>query len=216
MVALVGNSGAGKTTLVNLIARFHDPAAGVIRIDGVDIRQVTQRSLRRQIGTVIQETFLFNTTVRENILYARPDASEEALIAAARGAHAHAFIEKLPNGYETVIGERGVRLSGGERQRIAIARAFLADPRILILDEATSMVDTEAELVIQQALRGLMQGRTTFIIAHRLSTIRQASQILVIENGRIIERGNHDQLMRRDGRYRAMISRQFQQVPGLS
>ncbi|NLF22920.1 MAG: ABC transporter ATP-binding protein [Lentisphaerae bacterium] len=216
VVALVGNSGAGKTTLVNLIARFHDPAAGAIYIDGIDIRQVTQRSLRRQIGTVLQETFLFNTTVRENILYARPDASEEALIAAARGAHAHAFIEKLPDGYETVIGERGVRLSGGERQRIAIARAFLADPRILILDEATSMVDTEAELVIQQALRELMQGRTTFIIAHRLSTIRQASQILVIEDGRIIERGSHDQLMRRDGRYRAMISRQFQQVPELS
>ncbi len=208
VVALVGSSGAGKTTFVNLVARFYDPAAGTILVDGHDVRRVKQASLRRQIGTVLQETFLFNSTVRENILYARPDAGEAQMIEAARGAHAHDFIQKFPQGYDTVIGERGVRLSGGERQRIAIARAFLANPRILILDEATSMVDTAAEQVIQQALGALMQGRTTFIIAHRLSTVRDAGTILVIEDGRIVEQGDHAALMRLGGRYTAMVDRQ--------
>ncbi|NLF86623.1 MAG: ABC transporter ATP-binding protein [Lentisphaerae bacterium] len=208
VVALVGHSGAGKTTLVNLIARFYDPTEGAVLIDGRDVRTVRQASLRRQIGTVIQETFLFNTSVRENILYARPEAGEAELIEAARGAFAHDFIQKLPKGYDTVIGERGVRLSGGERQRLAIARAFLANPRILILDEATSMVDTEAEQVIQQALGALMRGRTTFIIAHRLSTVRGADKILVIDGGRIAEAGDHATLMDRHGRYYAMVSHQ--------
>ena len=209
VVALVGHSGAGKTTLVNLVARFYDPTEGAVLIDGYDVRTVRQASLRRQIGMVVQETFLFNVSVRENILYARPDASEEELIEAARGAFAHDFILKLPKGYDTVIGERGARLSGGERQRIAIARAFLANPRILILDEATSMVDTEAEQVIQQALGALMRGRTTFIIAHRLSTVRDADKILVIDDGRIAESGDHATLMALQGRYHAMISRQL-------
>ena len=208
VVALVGHSGAGKTTLVNLIARFYDPTEGAVLIDGRDVRTVRQASLRRQIGTVIQETFLFNTSVRENILYARPEAGEAELIEAARGAFAHDFIQKLPKGYDTVIGERGVRLSGGERQRLAIARAFLANPRILILDEATSMVDTEAEQVIQQALGALMRGRTTFIIAHRLSTVRDADKILVVDGGRLAEAGDHATLMARQGRYYAMVSHQ--------
>ena len=185
------------------------PTEGAVLIDGYDVRTVRQASLRRQIGMVVQETFLFNVSVRENILYARPDASEEELIEAARGAFAHDFILKLPKGYDTVIGERGARLSGGERQRIAIARAFLANPRILILDEATSMVDTEAEQVIQQALGALMRGRTTFIIAHRLSTVRDADKILVIDDGRIAESGDHATLMALQGRYHAMISRQL-------
>ncbi len=208
-VALVGRSGAGKTTLINLIARFYDPTSGAVLIDGHDARALKQSSLRRRIGMVLQETFLFNATVRENILYARPEAAAAELLDAARGAHAHEFIERLPQGYDTVIGERGVRLSGGERQRIAIARAFLADPRILILDEATSMVDTEAEQVIQQALGALMRGRTTFIIAHRLSTVRDADKIVVLEGGQIVEQDNHRQLMARNGLYREMVGRQF-------
>ena len=211
IVALVGHSGAGKTTFVNLIARFYDPTEGAIRIDGHDIRHVTQTSLRRQIGIVPQETFLFNATVRENVLYARPDADEADLLEATRGAHAHEFIQKLSKGYDTMIGERGVRLSGGQRQRLAIARAFLANPRILILDEATSMVDTEAEQMIRQALNALMQGRTTFIIAHRLSTVRNAHTILVIDDGRIVEQGNHDTLMALGGSYSNMVNRQIRQ-----
>jgi ABC-type multidrug transport system fused ATPase/permease subunit len=209
VVALVGRSGAGKTSLVNLIARFYDPAAGQVLVDGRDVRDIRQDALRRQIGMVLQETFLFNATVRENIRYARPDATEEEIVAAARGAHAHDFIQRLPQGYDTMVGERGVRLSGGERQRIAIARAFLADPRILILDEATSMVDSEAEQVIQQALGDLMCGRTTFIIAHRLSTVRNADKIVVLDAGQVVEQDSHARLMARNGLYREMIHRQF-------
>jgi ABC-type multidrug transport system fused ATPase/permease subunit len=208
-VAIVGRSGAGKSTLISLVARFYDPVAGRILVDGHDLRDVTQQSLRRNIGMVLQETFLFNASARENILYARPEASMEEVLAAAKGAYAHDFIMKLPEQYESVIGERGVRLSGGEKQRIAIARAFLADPRILVLDEATSMVDTEAEQVIQRALNDLMRGRTTFIIAHRLSTVRQADKILVIEAGRVVEQGAHDELMARNSLYKEMVTRQF-------
>ena len=209
MVAIVGRSGAGKTTLIKLIARFHDPFEGAVLVDGTDVRDVRQVSLRRHIGMVLQETFLFNATVRENILYARPDATEEEMLRASRGAHAHDFIARLSDGYATIIGERGVRLSGGEKQRIAIARAFLADPRILVLDEATSMVDTEAEQAIQQALAALMRGRTTFVIAHRLSTVRQADRILVIEDGQVVEEDTHERLMAREGRYADMVRRQF-------
>jgi len=209
IVAIVGRSGAGKTSLVNLIARFSDPFEGRVLVDGVDVRDVKQTSLRRHIGMVLQDTFLFNTSVRENILYARPDATEAEVVQAAKGAHAHDFIQRLPEGYETFIGERGVRLSGGEKQRIAIARAFLSDPRILILDEATSMVDTEAERIIQRALNELMENRTTFIIAHRLSTVRSADRIVVIEAGQIVEQDDHAGLMARNGLYREMVVRQF-------
>ena len=208
-VAIVGPSGAGKTSLVNLIARFYDPMEGRVLVDGIDIRKVKQTSLRRHIGMVLQETILFNTTVRENILYAKPEATEAQLIRAAKGAHAHDFIRRLPEGYETVIGERGVRLSGGEKQRLSIARAFLSDPRILVLDEATSMVDTEAELIIQKALDELMHGRTTFIIAHRLSTVRTADKIIVMNEGRVVEGGTHEGLMQRNGFYHRMVSRQI-------
>jgi ABC-type multidrug transport system fused ATPase/permease subunit len=209
-VAIVGRSGAGKTSLVNLIPRFYDPSEGAVLVDGRDLRTVTQESLRKNIGIVLQDTFLFNASVRENIQYAKPDASEEEIIRAATSAHAHDFIEKLENGYETVIGERGVRLSGGEKQRIAIARAFLTDPRILILDEATSMVDTEAEQIIQSSLESLMTGRTVFIIAHRLSTVRKADKIVVIDDGMVVEHANHDELMKKNGLYREMVNRQFQ------
>ena len=207
-VAIVGPSGAGKTSLVNLIARFYDPLEGRVLVDGIDIRKVKQTSLRRHIGMVLQETILFNTTVRENILYAKPEATEGELIRAAKGAHADEFIRRLPEGYETVIGERGVRLSGGEKQRLSIARAFLSDPRILILDEATSMVDTEAEMIIQKALDELMHGRTTFIIAHRLSTVRTADKIIVMNEGRVVEQGTHDSLTKRKGLYHEMVARQ--------
>ncbi len=209
MVAIVGRSGGGKTSLVNLIPRFHDPQKGRILVDGVDVRDVTQESLRRNIGMVLQETFLFNATIKENIRYARPKASEKEIIAAAKAAHAHEFVRKLKDGYDTLIGERGVRLSGGEKQRIAIARAFLVDPRILILDEATSMVDTEAEQIIQKALDKLMKDRTVFIIAHRLSTVRKADKIAVIEGGKIVEQDRHRRLMAKNGLYKEMIARQF-------
>ncbi len=208
-VAIIGRSGAGKTSLVNLIPRFYDPAKGCVLVDGVDVREVTQESLRRNIGMVLQETFLFNDTIKGNIRYARPGASDKEIIRAARAAHAHGFVKKLKDGYDTLIGERGVRLSGGERQRIAIARAFLVDPRILILDEATSMVDTEAEQVIQKALARLMKGRTVFIIAHRLSTVRNADKIVVIDDGRVIEQDRHQKLMAKNGLYKEMVTRQF-------
>ncbi len=209
-VAIVGRSGAGKTSLVNLIPRFYDPFEGQVLIDGCDLRTVTQESLRKNMAMVLQETFLFNTTVKENIHYAKPDASDAEIETAARSAHAHDFISQLPDGYDTVIGERGVRLSGGEKQRISIARAFLADPRVLILDEATSMIDTEAEQVIQAALDTLMEGRTVLIIAHRLSTVRNADRIVVIDAGEIVEHANHDELMKKNGLYREMVSRQIQ------
>lgn len=208
-VALVGPSGAGKTTLCNLIARFYDPTEGAIKLDGVDLRDLEAGSYRRLFGIVEQEVFLFDGTVAENIGYASRTPDREALEHAARVANADSFIRELPNGYETIIGERGVRLSGGQRQRIAIARAILADPRILILDEATSNLDTESERAIQEALAGLMRGRTAFVIAHRLSTIVHADLILVMENGRIVERGSHDQLLAQSGRYRQMVELQM-------
>ncbi len=208
-VAIVGRSGAGKTSLVNLIPRFYDPLEGRVLIDGIDIREVTLDSLRSQIGIVLQDTFLFNDTVRNNIRYGRLDATDEEIEDAARRAYADEFIEELPEKYETMIGERGVKLSGGQKQRIAIARALLADPRILILDEATSLVDTEAEQLIQRALEELRHNRTTFVIAHRLSTVRDADKIIVIAGGQIVEQDSHDRLMARNGVYAEMYNRQF-------
>jgi subfamily B ATP-binding cassette protein MsbA len=199
MVAVVGLSGAGKTTLVNLLPRFYDVTAGAIRIDGVDIRDVTVRSLRAQIGIVTQETVLFDETIASNIAYGLPGATPEQIEAAARAAHAHDFIVSLPVKYQTRIAERGQKLSGGQRQRIAIARAILKNSPILILDEATSSLDAESELLVQDALQTLMQNRTSFVIAHRLSTVRRADQIIVLEKGRIVETGRHDELLARSG-----------------
>ena len=201
VVALVGPTGAGKTTLINLIPRFYDVKEGMVLIDGHDVRQVKQESLRRQMGIVLQDTYLFSTTVRENIRYGRPDATDEQVEAAARISLAHDFVLRLPDGYDTVLGERGNNLSHGQRQLISIARAALANPRILILDEATSSVDTRTERLIQRALADLMKGRTSFVVAHRLSTIRNADQVLVVIEGQIVERGTHQQLLARRGKY---------------
>lgn len=209
VVALVGMSGGGKTTLVNLIPRFYDVTEGAILIDGHDIRNVTIESLRRQIAIVTQQTILFNDTVRNNIAYGNMTKSEEDIVRAAKAANAHDFIMKLPQGYETVIGELGTRLSGGERQRISIARALLKDAPILILDEATSSLDTESEIEVQEALETLMRGRTTIIIAHRVSTIRNAERIVVISEGRIVEEGTHEYLMEKRGEYYKFYQMQF-------
>jgi ATP-binding cassette subfamily B protein len=210
VAALVGPSGAGKTSIANLLCRFYDPQLGCVAVDGHDLRSVAVRSLREHVAVVLQDTFLFNASVRENLLYGKPDATEEELIAAARAAYAHEFIAAMPDGYSTEIGERGVKLSGGQRQRLALARAILADPRILILDEATSSVDAEAEYLIQQALERVMQGRTALVIAHRLSTIRNADQIIALEGGRIREIGNHRELLARGGLYSQLYQRQLE------
>ncbi|SEO73489.1 lipid A export permease/ATP-binding protein MsbA [Propionispora vibrioides] len=209
MVAIVGASGAGKTTIANLIPRFYDPTAGYISIDGIDIKTVTVESLREQIGIVPQETVLFNGSAYENIRYGRLDATRDEIIGAAKAANAHQFISRMPEGYDTQIGERGSKLSGGQRQRIAIARAILKNPRVLILDEATSALDTESEKLVQEALDKLMAGRTSFVIAHRLSTIKRAHVILVMEKGRIVEEGTHEQLMARGGVYYNLHQVQF-------
>ena len=211
MVAIVGSSGAGKTTLVDLLPRFYDPQGGAVRIDGTDIRDVTISSLRSRIAIVGQHTVLFHDTVRNNIAYGMPDAPMEKVVEAARRANAHGFIERLESGYDTRVGEQGFNLSGGERQRLAIARALLKDAPVLILDEATSALDTESERIVQDALDTLMKGRTTFVIAHRLSTVRTADVILVIEGGRIVEKGCHDELLSRDSRYRASYLKQFEE-----
>lgn len=211
VVALLGPTGAGKSTITNLIPRFYDVTEGRVLIDGIDVRDVTVESLRRQIGIVLQETQLFGSTVRENITFGRPDATEEEMIAAAKAAAAHDFIMRFPKGYDTEVGERGITLSGGQRQRIAIARALLLNPRILILDDATSSVDTETEQQIQKALETLMKGRTSFIIAQRVSTVRNADLILVIDQGRVVAQGRHSDLIRESGIYADIYYRQLRQ-----
>jgi ABC-type multidrug transport system fused ATPase/permease subunit len=201
VTALVGTSGSGKSTIAGMAASFLNPTKGSITVDGLDMSTITLESFRSQLGVVLQNDFLFEGTIRENILFPRPDASEDKLMEAVKAAHVDEFTDRFEEGLDTLIGERGVKLSGGQQQRIAIARAILADPRILILDEATSNLDMESEAYIQQSLKKLMEGRTTFVIAHRLSTIRQADQILVVENGQIVERGQHDELIAKEGRY---------------
>ncbi len=218
VTALVGPSGAGKSTLISLIPRFYDPTGGRVTLDGTDLRELSEQELRAHIGIVPQETQLFSGSVLENIRYGRPNASDEEVEGAARAANAHDFIAAFPDGYETVVGERGIKLSGGQRQRVAIARALLKDPKILILDEATSSLDSESEALVQGALEHLMRGRTVFVIAHRLSTIRKADRILVLAGGRIVQEGTHDALLERGGLYAELYRKQFEDeesVPGL-
>jgi ABC-type multidrug transport system fused ATPase/permease subunit len=208
VTALVGSSGSGKSTTIGLVAAFHRPTAGRVLVDGVDLSRVKLSSYRTQLGVVLQETFLFDGTIAENVAFARPGASEEEILEACRIARVDEFAERFPDGYETLVGERGVKLSGGQKQRVSIARAILANPRILILDEATSSLDSETEALIQQGMSYLMQGRTTFVIAHRLSTIRRSTQILVMEDGRIVEQGTHEALYAAGGRYHDLYTRQ--------
>ncbi len=210
IVALIGATGSGKTSLINLIPRFYDVTEGGVLVDGQDVRKVDLISLRKQIGIVLQTSLLFSDSIRENIRYGRPGASDAEIVAAAKAAQAHDFIVSMPHGYETVVGERGITLSGGQRQRVAIARALLMDPRILILDDSLSSVDTQTEKLIQEALDRLMEGRTTFVIAHRLSTVRRADLILVMDNGRIVQRGKHAELLAQDGLYREIHDLQLQ------
>jgi ABC-type multidrug transport system fused ATPase/permease subunit len=209
LVALVGHTGSGKSTLVNLVLRFYDVTDGCVTVDGYDIRRVTLKSLRRQIGMVLQDSLLFSATIRENIAYGRPDATLEEVVQAAKAARAHDFITSFPDGYDTMVGERGITLSGGQRQRVAIARALLVNPRILILDDSTSSVDTETEYEIQQALGTLMQGRTSFVIAQRLTTVKSAAQVLVLDHGRIAQRGTHAELISQPGPYREIYDLQL-------
>jgi ATP-binding cassette subfamily B protein len=209
VIALLGQTGSGKSTLISLIPRFYDPTSGRVRIDGHDIRQFTLNSLRSQIGIVLQDTTLFAATIRHNIAFGSPDATDEQIVQAAQAAQAHEFIVHMPGGYDTEVGERGVTLSGGQKQRIAIARALLTDPRILILDDATSSVDTGTEHLIQKALEHVMQGRTTFVIAHRLSTLLRADLILVLDEGRIAARGTHETLLQISDLYAEIYHRQF-------
>ncbi len=216
MIGLVGPSGAGKTTIVNLACRFYDVTDGAILVDGVDIRSYPIEEYRRHIGIVLQDPFLFYGTIAENIAYGRPDATCEEIITAARAARAHEFVLRLPDGYDSLVGERGQLLSGGERQRISIARALLIDPRILILDEATSSVDTETEREIQLALENLILGRTTIAIAHRLSTLRRANRLVVIERGQISEVGHHDELLKTSGTYARLYRAQLDMTHGHS
>ena len=208
VTALVGSSGSGKSTIISLLCAFHTPLKGGVLVDGIDLAKVDLDTFRSQLGVVLQDSFLFDGSIRENVLFSRPDASEEEFLAACRTARVDEFAERFPESYDTIVGERGVKLSGGQRQRLSIARALLAQPRILILDEATSSLDSESEAMIQAGLAQLMQGRTTFVIAHRLSTIRRADQILVVEQGRIVERGNHAELYALGGRYYDLYTRQ--------
>jgi ATP-binding cassette subfamily B protein len=209
MVALIGPTGSGKSTITNLIPRFYDPTSGRVLIDGIDVRKMKLRNLRQHIGIVLQAPFLFNATIAENIAYGQPDASQEAIETAARAAAAHKFITQFPLGYQTMVGERGVTLSGGQKQRIAIARAILRNPRIMILDDSTSSVDTETEHIIQQALSVIMEGRTTFVIAQRLLTLKSADMILVLDRGQIVQRGTHEELLRQSGLYREIYDLQL-------
>jgi ATP-binding cassette subfamily B protein len=207
-VAIVGPSGSGKTTLMALLMRFYDPVSGVIRLDGRDLRRITQASLRRSIGVVLQDPLLFNDTVRNNIAYGLPDASAAEVEAVARAANAHDFVVRLPEGYETLVGERGSRLSVGERQRISIARALIKNAPVIVLDEATASLDAESEALVQDALETLTKGRTTFVIAHRLATVVNADQIVVLQGGRVTERGRHAELVKLGGYYAALVKRQ--------
>jgi ABC-type multidrug transport system fused ATPase/permease subunit len=211
LIALIGQTGSGKTSLVNLIPRFYDVTDGNVLVDDVDVRCVDLVTLRRQIGIVLQTSLLFSDSIKANIAYGRPDASDEEIIAAAKAAQAHEFIIDFTDGYDTMVGERGVTLSGGQRQRVAIARALLMDPRILILDDSTSSVDTQTEKLIQEALDNLMEGRTTFVIAHRLATVRRADLILVMDNGRIVQRGKHEDLLAQGGLYKEIHDLQLSQ-----
>jgi ATP-binding cassette subfamily B protein len=211
MIGLVGHSGAGKSTLINLLMRFYDPTQGKIELDGVDLRKVKLDDYRRQVGVVLQESYLFPGSIRDNIAYGRPDASLEEVLGAAKAANAHDFIVNFPDGFDTYVGERGQRLSGGERQRIAIARAILHNPKVLILDEATASVDTETERMIQEALENLVEGRTVFAIAHRLSTLRNADRLVVIDDGKIAEMGTHEELLALDnGIYKKLVDMQME------